>query len=44
MSGTRSTLGKNQVKLTKTEVDMANRLGVSLQDYARQKMRQQAGG
>ena len=44
MSGTRSTLGKNQVKLTKTEVDMANRLGVSLQAYARQKMRQQAGG
>ena len=44
MSGTRSTMGKNQVKLTKTEVDMANRLGVSLQDYARQKQRQQAGG
>ena len=44
ISGTRSATGKNQVKLTKTEVDMANRLGVSLQDYARQKMRQQAGG
>ena len=44
ISGTRATTGKNQVKLTKTEVDMANRLGVSLQDYARQKVRQQAGG
>ena len=44
MSGTRSAIGKNQVKLTKTEVDMANRLGVSLQDYARQKQRQRAGG
>ena len=44
MSGTRSTMGKNQVRLTKSEVDMANRLGVSLQDYARQKQRQQAGG
>jgi len=44
ISGTRSAIGKNQVKLTKTEVDMANRLGVSLQDYARQKVRQQAGG
>ena len=44
ISGTRSATGKNQVKLTKTEVDMANRLGVSLQDYARQKVRQQAGG
>ena len=44
ISGTRSATGKNQVKLTKTEVDMANRLGVNLQDYARQKVRQQAGG
>ncbi len=44
ISGTRAATGKNQVKLTKTEVDMANRLGVSLQDYARQKVRQQAGG
>jgi hypothetical protein len=44
ISGTRSAVGKNQVQLTKTEVDMANRLGVSLQDYARQKQRQQAGG
>ena len=44
ISGTRSATGKNQVKLTKTEVDMANRLGVTLQDYARQKVRQQAGG
>jgi len=44
ISGTRSAIGKNQVKLTRTEVDMANRLGVSLQDYARQKVRQQAGG
>ena len=45
MGGTRSTVGKNQVKLTKTEVEMANRLGVTLQEYARQKVRQtQAGG
>ena len=44
ISGTRSAPGKNQVKLTKTEVDMAHRLGVSLEDYARQKVRQQAGG
>ena len=44
LSGTRSAIGKNQVKLTKSEVDMANRLGVSLQEYARQKVRQQAGG
>ena len=44
ISGTRSATGKNQIKLTKTEVDMANRLGVTLQDYARQKQRQQAGG
>ena len=44
MSGTRSALGKNQVRLTRSEVEMANRLGVSLQDYARQKVRQQAGG
>lgn len=44
LSGTRSAIGKNQVKLSKSEVDMANRLGVSLQEYARQKVRQQAGG
>jgi hypothetical protein len=44
LSGTRSAIGKNQVKLTKSEVEMANRLGVSLQEYARQKVRQQAGG
>ena len=44
LSGTRSAIGKNQVKLTKSEVDMANRLGDSLQEYARQKVRQQAGG
>ena len=45
MGGTRSTVAKNQVKLTKTEVEMANRLGVTLQEYARQKVRQtQAGG
>lgn len=44
LGGTRSAIGKNQVKLTKSEVEMANRLGVSLQEYARQKVRQQAGG
>ena len=44
MGGTRSAIGKNQVKLTKSEVEMANRLGVSLQEYARQKVRQKAGG
>ena len=44
MGGTRSAIGKNQVKLTKSEVEMAGRLGVSLQEYARQKVRQKAGG
>jgi hypothetical protein len=38
--GTRtSPSGKQKVTLTKSEVDTANKLGVSLQEYARQKMR-----
>jgi hypothetical protein len=38
--GTRtSPSGKQKVTLTKSEVDTANKLGVSLQEYAKQKMR-----
>jgi len=38
--GTRtSPSGKHKVTLTKSEVETANKLGVSLQEYARQKMR-----
>jgi len=38
--GTRtSPSGKQKVTLTKSEVETANKLGVSLQEYARQKMR-----
>jgi len=38
--GTRtSPSGKSKVTLTKSEVETANKLGVSLQEYARQKMR-----
>jgi hypothetical protein len=38
--GTRtSPSGKQKVTLTKSEVDTANKMGVSLQEYARQKMR-----
>tara|TARA_R110002020_G_scaffold4568_5_gene19870 strand:+ start:2614 stop:3600 length:987 start_codon:yes stop_codon:yes gene_type:complete len=44
--GTRtSPSGKQKVTLTKSEVETANKLGVSLQDYAKQKMRRdQAAG
>jgi hypothetical protein len=44
--GTRtSPSGKQKVTLTKSEVDTANKLGVSLQEYAKQKMRRdQAAG
>jgi hypothetical protein len=38
--GTRtSPSGKQKVTLSKSEVETANKLGVSLQDYAKQKMR-----
>ena len=41
---TRSATGKRKVTLTGPEVEMANRLGVSYQDYAREKMRQNKAG
>jgi len=45
IGGVRATLGSSKVKLSKTEVEMANRLGVELKEYARQKQRQlKAGG
>ena len=44
--GTRtSPSGKQKVTLSKSEVETANKLGVSLQEYAKQKMRRdQAAG
>jgi hypothetical protein len=44
VGGTRSATGKRKVTLTGPEVEMANRLGVSYQDYAREKMRQDKAG
>jgi hypothetical protein len=44
VGGTRSATGKRKVSLTGQEVEMANRLGVSYQDYAREKMRQSKAG
>ena len=44
VGGTRSATGKRKVTLTGPEVEMANRLGVSYQDYAREKMRQNKAG
>ena len=45
VGGSRATPGSSKVKLSKTEVEMANRLGVDLKEYARQKQRQlKAGG
>jgi len=44
VGGTRSATGKRKVTLTGPEVEMANRLGVSYQDYAREKMRQSKAG
>ena len=44
VGGTRSATGKRKVSLTGQEVEMANRLGVSYQDYAREKLRQDRAG
>jgi len=45
VGGSRANPGSSKVKLSKTEVEMANRLGVDLKEYARQKQRQlKAGG
>jgi hypothetical protein len=45
VGGSRATPGSSKVKLSKTEVEMATRLGVDLKEYARQKQRQlKAGG
>ena len=46
VGGTRSAPGKRKVKLTRTELEMADRLNVSYEEYARQKLRQDemAGG
>jgi hypothetical protein len=39
IGGTRVTPGKQKVTLTRSEVDMADRLGVDYKEYARQKLR-----
>jgi hypothetical protein len=39
IGGTRVAPGKQKVTLTKTEVEMADRLGVDYKEYARQKLR-----
>ena len=46
VGGTRSAPGKRKVKLSRTELEMADRLNVSYEEYARQKLRQDemAGG
>jgi len=45
VGGSRANPGSSKIKLSKTEVEMANRLGVDLKEYARQKQRQlKAGG
>ena len=44
VGGTRSATGKRKVTLTGPEVEMANRLGVSYQDYAREKLRHSKAG
>ena len=44
VGGTRATVGTSKVKLSKTEVEMAQRLGVDLKEYARQKQRQKSAG
>jgi|TARA_R110000764_G_scaffold3055_4_gene12894 hypothetical protein len=44
VGGTRSATGKRKVSLTGQEVEMANRLGVSYQDYAREKLRHSKAG
>ena len=46
VGGTRSAPGKRKVRLSRTELEMADRLNVSYEEYARQKLRQDemAGG
>ena len=46
VGGTRSAPGKRKVRLSRSELDMADRLSVSYEEYARQKLRQDemAGG
>lgn len=44
VGGTRATVGTSKVKLSKSEVEMAQRLGVDLKEYARQKQRQKSAG
>jgi len=44
VSGTRSATGKRKVTLTGQEIEMADRLGVTYQDYAREKLRQDKAG
>lgn len=45
VGGSRANPGSSKVKLKRSEVEMANRLGVDLKEYARQKQRQlKAGG
>ncbi len=44
VGGTRSATGKRKGTMTGPEVEMANRLGVPYQDYAREKMRQNKAG
>ena len=44
VGGTRTTTGKTKVRLTKSEIEMADRLNVSYNEYARQKLRQTEAG
>ena len=44
VGGTRTTTGKTKVRLTKSEIEMADRLNVSYDEYARQKLRQTEAG
>ena len=44
VGGTRTTTGKTKVRLTKSEIEMADRLNVSYNEYARQKLRQNEAG
>ena len=44
VGGTRSATGKRKVTLTGQEIEMADRLGVTYQDYAREKVRQDKAG
>ena len=44
VGGTRATPGKKKVRLTRSEIEMADRLNVSYDEYARQKLRQTEAG